>query len=63
MGVLRPEKMVRVGLLGLKADEEQILTLLHDLRIAQIEPLSPAALQQLQPDRGTEFQRAVADEA
>ncbi len=63
MGVLRPEKMVKVGLLGLKADEEQILTLLHDLRLAQVEPLSPATLQQLQPDRGTEYQRAVADEA
>jgi V/A-type H+-transporting ATPase subunit I len=63
MGVLRPEKMAKVGLLGLKTDEERILTLLHDLRLAQIEPLSPAALAELAPDRGTELQRVIGDEA
>jgi V/A-type H+/Na+-transporting ATPase subunit I len=63
MGVLRPEKMAKVGLLGLKADEGRILTLLHDLRLAQIEPLSPAALAELAPERPTELQRTIGDQA
>jgi V/A-type H+/Na+-transporting ATPase subunit I len=63
VGVLRPEKMSKVGLLGLKDDRERILTVLHDLRLAQIEPLSPEALAELVPERGTETQRLIGDEA
>lgn len=63
MSVLRPEKMAKVGLLGLKEDEARILTVLHDLRVAQIEPLTPAAAALLEPERGTDAQRTVADEA
>jgi V/A-type H+/Na+-transporting ATPase subunit I len=63
MGVLRPEKMSRIALLGLRDDETRILTLLHDLRIAQIEPVSPESMAELAPERGTEVQRAIADEA
>ena len=59
---LRPVKMVRVGLLGLKDDEERILTVLHDLRVAQVEPLSPAAMAELGPERGPETLREVGDE-
>jgi hypothetical protein len=55
--------MTKVGLLGLKDDRERILTVLHDLRIAQVEPLSPEALAELVPERGTETQRAIGDEA
>jgi len=54
--------MVKVGLLGLKDDEERILTVLHDLRVAQVEPLSPAAMAELGPDRGPEELRRVGDE-
>jgi V/A-type H+/Na+-transporting ATPase subunit I len=63
MGILRPAKMTKVGLLGLKDDQGRILSLLHDLRLAQIEPLSPAALAETVPERGTETQRAIGDEA
>jgi V/A-type H+/Na+-transporting ATPase subunit I len=63
MGILRPAKMSKVGLLGLRDDEGRILSLLHDLRLAQIEPLSPAALAEMVPERGTETQRVVGDEA
>jgi V/A-type H+/Na+-transporting ATPase subunit I len=59
---LRPLKMVRVGLLGLRDDEERILTVLHDLRIAQVEPLSPEAMAELGPERGSEILRKVGDE-
>ena len=60
--VLRPVRMAKVGLLGLKDDEERVLTILHDLRIAQIEPLSPASMAELGPERGPEELRQVGDE-
>ena len=60
--VLRPVRMAKVGLIGLKDDEERVLTVLHDLRIAQIEPLSPAAMAELGPERGPEELRRVGDE-
>jgi V/A-type H+/Na+-transporting ATPase subunit I len=60
--VLRPLPMAKVGLLGLKEDEERILTVLHDLRVAQIEPLSPASMAELGPERGPETLRQVGDE-
>ena len=60
---LRPVRMQKVGLLGLRDDEERILTLLHDLRIAQVEPLSPAAMAELAPERGTDTLRRIGDEA
>ena len=60
--VLRPVRMAKVGLLGLKEDEERILTVLHDLRVAQVEPLSPEAMAELGPERGPENLRQVGDE-
>jgi len=60
--VLRPVAMEKVGILGLRADEERILTVLHDLRLAQIEPLSAAALAELGPERGSETLRRIGDE-
>jgi V/A-type H+/Na+-transporting ATPase subunit I len=59
---LRPVKMVKLGLLGLREDEERVLTVLHDLRVAQIEPLDPAAMGELAPERGSENLRHVGDE-
>ena len=60
--VLRPVRMAKVGLLGLKEDEERTLTVLHDLRLAQVEPLSPEAMAELGPERGPETLRQVGDE-
>ena len=59
---LRPVRMVKLGFLGLREDEERILTTLHDLRVAQIEPVRPEAMAELVPERGPETLRRVADE-
>src|SRR5208282_590586 len=59
---LRPVKMAKVGLIGLKEDEERTLTVLHDLRVAQVEPLSPEATAELGPERGPESLREAGDE-
>ncbi len=60
--MLRPVRIVKVGLLGLRDDEERILTLLHDLRVAQVEPLPPETMAELGPERGSETLRRVGDE-
>ena len=59
---LRPARMVRIGLLGLKDDRDRIVTALHDLRLLQIEALSPEALARLAPERAPEAQRRIGDE-
>ena len=59
---LRPVAMEKVGLIGLRSDEETILTVLHDLRVAQIEPLSASAAAELGPERGSETLRKIGDE-
>jgi V/A-type H+/Na+-transporting ATPase subunit I len=58
---LRPYKMVKIGLIGLKDDREALLTTLHDLNVEQIEPIGKSALEHLEPERGSDTQRAVAD--
>jgi V/A-type H+/Na+-transporting ATPase subunit I len=62
MGILRPVRMTRVGILGLKDDQARILTALHDLRVAQIETLPPETLALLAPERGNELARKIGDE-
>jgi len=58
---LRPHKMVKVGLVALKDDREALLTTLHDLNVEQIETISKGALEYLEPEHGSDLQRAVAD--
>ena len=62
MGLLRPVAMRKVGLVGLKDDRPAILTTLHDLGVAQVEPISQDALQYLAPERASESQRAIGEE-
>lgn len=63
MGVLRPERMQRVGILGVTEDREAVLTALHDLKVAQIESISPETLRYFEAERASETQRTVGDEA
>jgi V/A-type H+-transporting ATPase subunit I len=62
MGFLRPVKMVKVGLVGLKADRERVLTALHDLGVVQVEPLRKEAAALHAPEVAGELQRQVADQ-
>ncbi len=61
MGFLRPVAMTKVGLLGLKADRERIVGLLHDAGVVQIEPLRKEAAAILGSEPGGEAQRKVAE--
>lgn len=62
MAFLRPLPMVKIGVLGLKDDREVVLSLLHDLGVVQVEPLSKESLELLGPEPGSELQRAVSDQ-
>ncbi|MGA7922929.1 MAG: V-type ATPase 116kDa subunit family protein [Thermoplasmata archaeon] len=62
MPFLRPVPMVKVGLIGLRSDQELVVSVLYDLGIAQIEPLSKAALEVLAPERPSETARAVGEQ-
>ncbi|MCI4349576.1 MAG: V-type ATP synthase subunit I [Thermoplasmata archaeon] len=53
--------MAKVGIVGLKEDRELLLSVLHDLRVIEVEPIGPEALQFLGPEHGSERQRAVGD--
>ena len=63
MPFLRPVRMVKIGLVGLKDDRENILSVLHDLRVVQVEPISKAALEHfvLRLQREMEFNAAKDD--
>ncbi len=63
MGLLRPVRMLKIGIVGLKEDREGVLTTLHDLGVAQVETVSADTLQYLDAERGNELQRVVGDEA
>ncbi len=62
MSFLRPVAMAKVGVVGLRSDQEWILSVLHDQGVIQVEPLRKETLAVF-PTEGTPgFQRAVADE-
>ena len=62
MSFLRPIPMAKVRLVGLKEDREAVFTAVHDSGVVQVEPLGKEALTVLEPDRGNETSRTVADQ-
>lgn len=62
MGFLRPVRMTKIGVLGLKSDRETILSILHDQGVIQVEPLSKATLAIFPSEATPELQRQVADQ-
>ncbi|MCI4346911.1 MAG: hypothetical protein L3K07_09210, partial [Thermoplasmata archaeon] len=62
MAFLRPVRMAKVGLIGLKADRATIVAALHDLGVVQLEPIRKEALALLDSDSGGELHRKVAEE-
>lgn len=62
MSFLRPVRMTKVGLIGLKTDRETVLSVLHDQGVIQVEPLSKETLAIFPPEATPELQRQVADQ-
>ncbi|MDE1820533.1 MAG: hypothetical protein KGJ23_09105 [Euryarchaeota archaeon] len=59
---LRPTPMSRVALVGLRDDEDRILSFLHDRGVVQVEAISKEALAHLVPERAGEEHRKLAEE-
>jgi V/A-type H+/Na+-transporting ATPase subunit I len=59
---LRPVRMAKIGVIGLKTDREAILSILHDQGVIQVEPLSKSTGAIFPPEATPEAQRQVADE-
>ena len=62
MGFLRPVRMAKVGVIGLKTDRETILSVLHDQGVIQVEPLRKETLAIFPAEATPELQRQVADQ-
>ncbi|MGD0250550.1 MAG: V-type ATP synthase subunit I [Thermoplasmata archaeon] len=60
--LLRPAHMEKVGFIALRDDEERVLTALHDLRVAQVEPLSPRTMSELVPEHASEIAQRAASQ-
>ena len=61
MPALRPIPMQKIGVLGLKADREPILSVLHDLGAVQVETVSRSSLEILAPEHASDLGREVGD--
>jgi len=59
---LRPVAFSKVAVIALNDDREVVLSVLHDLGVIQVEPVSKEALEQFGPERASELQRQVADQ-
>ncbi len=62
MGFLRPVAMEKIGLLGLKADREKVVGILHDAGVVQIEPIRKEAAALLTTDSAGDAQRKVSEQ-
>ncbi|HEV8049310.1 MAG TPA: V-type ATPase 116kDa subunit family protein, partial [Thermoplasmata archaeon] len=62
MPFLRPVPFSKVAVIALNDDREVVLSVLHDLGVIQVEPVSKEALEQFGPERASELQRQVADQ-
>jgi V/A-type H+/Na+-transporting ATPase subunit I len=62
MSFLRPVRMSKVGVIGLKTDREAILSVLHDQGVIQVEPLRKETLAIFPAESTPDFQRQVADQ-
>jgi V/A-type H+/Na+-transporting ATPase subunit I len=62
MAFLRPVRMTKVGVIGLKTDRETILSILHDQGVIQVEPLSKPTQSIFPPEGTPDVQRQVADQ-
>ena len=62
MSFLRPVRMTKIGVVGLKTDRETILAILHDQGVIQVEPLSKPTLAIFSSESTPEVQRQVADQ-
>ncbi|MEX2313719.1 MAG: hypothetical protein WD650_07005, partial [Nitrosopumilaceae archaeon] len=60
--ILKPVQMARIAILGLKKDRQSTISILHDLEVLQLEPLSKNVSGLLRNERDGELTRNVSDQ-
>lgn len=60
--ILRPAPMTRMAILGLRKYRQVVVSVLHDLGIVQLEPLSKDVAAMLRNERDNELYRQVSDQ-
>ncbi|MGI0063956.1 MAG: V-type ATP synthase subunit I [Nitrosopumilaceae archaeon] len=60
--ILKPVQMARIAILGLRKDRQYAISILHDLEVLQLEPLSKNVSGLLRNERDGELTRNVSDQ-
>ena len=60
--LLKPAPMARIAVIGLKKYRQEIISILHDMNVMQLEPLSKEADSVLMSERESEFHREISDQ-
>src|SRR6267143_73230 len=62
MMVLKPVPMTMIAVLGLRKDRQVVISVLHDMSIVQLEPLSKDVASMLKNERDNDLYRQVSDQ-
>jgi len=60
--VFKPVKMAKIAIMGLRKNQQTSVSILHDMEILQLEPLSKDVLAIVKNERDNELTRQVSDE-
>jgi len=60
--VFKPVKMAKIAIMGLRKNQQTTVSILHDMEILQLEPLSKDVLAIVKNERDNELTRQVSDE-
>jgi len=60
--VFKPAKMAKIAMMGLRKNQQTTVSILHDMEILQLEPLSKDVLAIVKNERDNELTRQVSDQ-
>ncbi len=60
--MLKPVPMKRIAILGLRRDRQNVVSILHDLGVVHLEPLSKNVARMLRSERESDLHRQVSDQ-
>jgi V/A-type H+/Na+-transporting ATPase subunit I len=60
--ILKPAAMVKIALIGLKKYRPQIISIIHDMNVIQLEPLSKQTDSFLMKEQETDLHREISDQ-
>jgi len=60
--VFKPVKMAKIAIMGLRKNQQNVVSILHDMEVLQLEPLSKDVLAIVKNERDNELTRQVTDQ-